>query len=162
MSTKMATIANLIRDRKRPMSCVQIAAVVGGTSNEVSAVCCSLRDLGWIAQEMRPGTGQAKRQAWYRATPKLAAAPYKPQPKVKNAQASILAAIDAGVIDRAALVGATQIPRSSVSYALENMVRNGTIERIGPGQYARPLDDDGWTPQPYVHPYRAKALGLTR
>lgn len=162
MTTKMATVANLIRDNKRPMSCAQIASIVGGTSNEISAICCNLRYLGWIAQEIRPGTGQAKRQAWYRATPKLAAAPYKPQPKHQNVQALVLAAIDAGVTDRAEMVHVTQVPRTSVAYALENMVRKGTVERVGPGMYMRPLDDDGWTPQPYIHPYRARALGLTR
>lgn len=163
MNTYQATIANTIRTANRPLSTALLMERVGGRPSEVSAVCCQLMRRGWITREMRPNLRGGPLCSWWKPTKKLQAAPYIPQPKLVDVEKRILDAIDAGHTERSAIRDHSGLSNSSLGYGLERLCRKDEIARVSLGRYERALpDDDGWTPQPYIHPYRAKSLGLTR
>ena len=85
------------------------------------------------------------------------------QPNVKG---HVLAMVRDGVSDLyviAARIGCTPAVVSAAVYRLtaEGRVKRDTTRKPWPVLPTEdPLPDDGWTPQPYVHPIRARALGL--
>jgi DNA-binding MarR family transcriptional regulator len=161
MTTLQGRVADAIKHATKGITTGTLARSLGADASKVSASCGELRARGWVRSELRPSLHHSRPIAWWYPTPKLRTEPYREQAHTPGVAAAILAVLSpTDAVSARTLAEQTGLPLRSVRHAVGNLVRAGTLERVGTDRYGYPLDDDGWTPQPYINPIRARALGL--
>lgn len=127
----------------------------------VSAICHQYVQKGHFRRELRPKVGAQRLVAVFFWTGKALRSQRHRQPVSEP----VRTALDThGALTLAEVAWYAGVSRRAAHGALTAMVRGGEVQRIGSGtamRYALADDEeDTWTPQPYVTPIRARALGL--
>lgn len=142
----------------------EIAAHAGHPVRATLALLIYLEKQGWLLQrqERRLGTKASRIARWY-ASPKLEQDGYTPTYQDT-----------AVLVERELLVHALSItelaarlgrPYETVRRAVRSLEQHGILTRLqGPDgltfEHADTGADEAWEPKPFIHPIRARALGL--
>lgn len=169
MSTTLsALLANLVLKNPNHKT-RQYAALSGIPMKRCCALLGTLKKRGWLVQRFLPVThrGSGGLEGRWFPTTRLQSQPY-PAAKYLDTADVVLDAMGGQVMKVDAIVAAVDRPYNTVRHALERLIADGRVTVVGVGksrarlyQAATPVveEDDDWTPQPYINPIRARALG---
>lgn len=132
----------------------------GTTSDTVSRICQRMQQKGAVVN-LAPA--RSARALWW---PTDVLRRHGEQAFVRpNCTADTLRLIREGLEDMSAIAARLGCHRETVRAAVHRLTAAGLVvcQRHAKATVVRPnetpLEDDGWTPQPYVHPIRQRALG---
>lgn len=145
-----------------PDLCARIGAGYAYTS--VVARCHTMVQRGQLTKELRHKPGTKRLVAYFLPPkPENGAPPRKLVVPVASLVRQALERETEGTI--ATVAWAAGLSRKVTRDTLDRLVKGGEVTRIGAGnqQRFRLVDDeDEWEPKPFIHPIRARALGLTK
>ena len=159
-----AKIAQLVRSSDGMTTAMLQARLPALSASLVSNTCGVLARRGWLVKDIRPlAPGSRRLIAWWYPSARLRQQGYAGQIHQPIGD-QILAALEQGPMTTEGLCQAVGAGRKSVHDAIRRLKRSGEVETQRDGRrwvFARTaLEDDDWTPQPWVSSIRARALGL--
>lgn len=163
--TLAGRIFTVVQHAKGGIAVEEIARRVGAgyTYKSVVARCHAMVTRGQLAKEHRHKPGTRRVVAYFRP-------PSGPGSVVPRRVVLPVSAIVRRVLERqgdgtvGSIAHEAGLSRKATRDGLHRLVLSEEVERVGAGKLQRfrlTTADDDWTPQPYVHPIRARALGLT-
>lgn len=150
----------------RPVATADIARAVHRSSASMNAALMHLERTGWIERRETPNAHGGRPLLRWTLTAKARREPYAAGLPYTDTSERILELVtgeQAWTIRQ--LCDTMQRPYETVRRAAHRLARDGQLEKVVEAHvayFSRPLvdEDDGWTPQPYINPIRARALGV--
>jgi predicted ArsR family transcriptional regulator len=146
------------------LSTADVAAHVQRTSNQAASLLDYLQEAGWVRSktQRRVGTAGRPMRLWY-PTAQAQTTPYPVVPYTDTA-AQVQAALQDGALTLTELRQRVGRPYDTIRGAVRALMKAGVVERYhGPDGVSFGLvdaEEEAWTPAPYLHPIRARALGV--
>lgn len=152
----------------RPVLTRDVARAIHRSSSTVSAALVHLANVGWLVRTEKPGPRGGHAMVYWNLSRKARTEPYAGGLPYTDTPERVMAlVIEERTWTIRQLTDTLQRPYETVRRAVQRLVKDGElVQHLDAGRVvvSRPLveldDEDDWTPQPYINPIRARALGL--